>query len=219
MFPAFWMMPASRYTPPELDIMEFIATTQRVFMYVHWRDREGAEQRVRGTYGPVDFPAGYHVFGLLWEADELTWYVDGIKRLRVTEAARIPHVAMEVLVNLAVGVPGPPPPRSIRRGCEWIGYVSGSTERQRASAFSADGPPPAGRRETPRRAPVPCRCPARPGATAGGAERSRTTASGSGRRRSRRPWRRRPRSVPQRCPGRRDGRAAGFGRRPGGWST
>ncbi|WP_406398284.1 glycoside hydrolase family 16 protein [Streptomyces sp. NBC_00879] len=122
MFPAFWMMPASRYTPPELDIMEFIGTTQRAFMYVHWRDREGAEQRARGTYGPVDFPAGYHVFGLLWEADELTWYVDGIKRFRVTEADRIPHVAMEVLVNLAVGVPGPPPPSvdSARMRVDWV---------------------------------------------------------------------------------------------------
>ncbi|MGC9541911.1 glycoside hydrolase family 16 protein [Streptomyces sp. UG1] len=108
MFPAFWMMPASRFTPPELDIMEFLGNTRQVFMYVHWRDAD-AEHRARGSYGPVDFPADHHVFGLLWTPDELSWYVDGVRRFRVTEPERIPHVPMEVLINLAVGVPRSPP--------------------------------------------------------------------------------------------------------------
>ncbi|NUK05614.1 glycoside hydrolase family 16 protein [Streptomyces lunaelactis] len=122
MFPAFWMMPASRYTPPELDIMEFFETTQQLHMYVHWRDREGVQQREGGTYGPADFPAGYHVFGLLWEPDGLTWYVDDVKRFRVTDPARIPNVPMEVLINLAVGVPDPPPPSvdSARMRVDWV---------------------------------------------------------------------------------------------------
>ena len=109
MFPAFWMMPASKFTPPEIDIMEFLDTTQKVSMYVHWRDADGEEQRQRGTYGPVDFPDRFHVFGLLWEPDELVWYVDGVERLRVTDTERIPDVPMEVLLNLAVGVPSEPP--------------------------------------------------------------------------------------------------------------
>ncbi|MFF8840433.1 family 16 glycosylhydrolase [Streptomyces sp. NPDC015130] len=109
MFPAFWLMPAARFTPPEIDVMEFLDTTQKVSMYVHWRDEEGDEARQRGTYGPVDFPAGFHVFGLLWEPDELVWYVDGVERLRVTDTERIPDVPMEILLNLAVGVPKAPP--------------------------------------------------------------------------------------------------------------
>lgn len=87
MFPAFWLMPASRYTPPEVDIMEFFETTEKVRMYVHWRDRAGVNHRESATYGPVDFPARYHVFGLLWERDELTWYVDDVARFRVTDPA------------------------------------------------------------------------------------------------------------------------------------
>lgn len=109
MFPAFWMMPASKFTPPEIDIMEFLDTTQKVSMYVHWRDADGDEQRQRGTYGPVDFPDRFHVFGLLWEPDELVWYVDGVEHLRVTDTEKIPDVPMEVLLNLAVGVPSEPP--------------------------------------------------------------------------------------------------------------
>ncbi|MER5734457.1 glycoside hydrolase family 16 protein [Streptomyces sp. NPDC002262] len=109
MFPAFWMMPASRFTPPELDIMEFLDSTTRVNMYVHWVGPGGEEERQRGTYGPDDFSGRFHVFGLLWEPDALVWYVDGVERLRVTDPERIPDVPMEVLLNLAVGVPEEPP--------------------------------------------------------------------------------------------------------------
>ncbi|MFE9650472.1 family 16 glycosylhydrolase [Streptomyces sp. NPDC006365] len=110
MFPAFWMMPASRYTPPELDIMEFFGNTQRVDMYTHWRGRDGADEQQAGHHGPVDYPAEYHTFALLWKADVLTWYVDDVKRFQVTAPERVPHVPMELLINLAVGVPKSPPP-------------------------------------------------------------------------------------------------------------
>ncbi|MEU2239360.1 glycoside hydrolase family 16 protein [Streptomyces sp. NPDC018338] len=122
MFPAFWMMPASKFTPPEIDIMEFLDTTEQVSMYVHWRGPDGDEERQRGTYGPVDFPGGFHVFGLLWEPDKLVWYVDNVERLRVTDTERIPDVPMEVLINLAVGVPEPPPDSvdTARMRVDWV---------------------------------------------------------------------------------------------------
>ncbi|MGW8363853.1 glycoside hydrolase family 16 protein [Streptomyces wedmorensis] len=109
MFPAFWMMPESRFTPPEIDIMEFLDSTTRVNMYVHWREPDGERARARGEYGPSDFSGRFHVFGLLWERDALVWYVDGVERFRVTEPERIPDMPMEVMVNLAVGVPKEPP--------------------------------------------------------------------------------------------------------------
>ncbi|WP_217240998.1 family 16 glycosylhydrolase [Streptomyces sp. AC555_RSS877] len=122
MFPAFWMMPASRFTPPELDIMEFLGTTRQVSMYVHWRQQDGDRRKARGTYGPVNFADGYHVFGLRWTSDELSWYVDGVRRFRVTGAERIPRVPMEVLLNLAVGVPHSPPSsvQSAEMKVDWV---------------------------------------------------------------------------------------------------
>ncbi|MFE2557987.1 family 16 glycosylhydrolase [Streptomyces sp. NPDC059352] len=122
MFPAFWMMPASKFTPPEIDIMEFLDTTQQVSMYVHWNEPDGDEERQKGTYGPVDFPARFHVFGLLWEPDKLVWYVDNVERLRVTETERIPDEPMEVLLNLAVGVPKEPPDTvdTARMRVDWV---------------------------------------------------------------------------------------------------
>ncbi|MFJ8621739.1 family 16 glycosylhydrolase [Kitasatospora sp. NPDC093550] len=122
MFPAFWLLPASRTTPPELDVAEFISTTQYVQMTVHHTGPNGENIDQWERYGPQDFPAGYHVFALDWERDSLTWYVDGVERYRVTDPEKVPGVPMEVLINLAVGYPSSPPQNvdSARMAVDWV---------------------------------------------------------------------------------------------------
>jgi beta-glucanase (GH16 family) len=91
-------------------------------MHVRWRGHLGEPESDGHDYGPVDFPAEYHRFGLLWTAHEVAWYVDGERRFRVTQPERVPHVPMEVLLDLAVGVPKPPP-RSVdsaRMNVDWV---------------------------------------------------------------------------------------------------
>ncbi|MFC1438725.1 glycoside hydrolase family 16 protein [Streptacidiphilus sp. N1-10] len=106
-FPAFWLMPASRTTPPELDVVEFIGTTLSATMTVHWTGPGGDDlHEGRRFTGPSDFSAGYHVFALDWEKTSLTWYIDGVARLTLKE--HVPDVPMEVLLTLAVGYPHPP---------------------------------------------------------------------------------------------------------------
>ncbi|MBC3839848.1 family 16 glycosylhydrolase [Streptacidiphilus sp. 4-A2] len=107
MFPAFWLMPDTRSTPPELDVAEFAGTTQHVQMTVHWAGPGGKDQHLAGSYGPADFPSGFHVFALDWESDSLTWYIDGVSRFRTT--GHVPDVPMELLLDLAVGYPVAPP--------------------------------------------------------------------------------------------------------------
>ncbi|WP_329393419.1 glycoside hydrolase family 16 protein [Streptomyces lydicus] len=122
MLPAFWLMPASRHTPPELDVAEGLGSTDRIEMTVHWKGPAGEERTAAGRFGPVDFPAGHHVFALNWERDALTWYVDGEVRFRVTDPAKIPHVPMELLFTLAVGYPTVPPPGvdHARMSVDWV---------------------------------------------------------------------------------------------------
>ncbi|MEU8919817.1 family 16 glycosylhydrolase [Kitasatospora sp. NPDC048545] len=122
MFPAFWLLPESRTTPPEVDVAEFISTTQYVQMTVHFTGPNGEDKDQWERYGPQDFPADYHVFALDWESDSLTWYVDGVQRYRVTEPEKIPHVPMEVLLNLAVGYPSAPPQNvdSAHMTVDWV---------------------------------------------------------------------------------------------------
>ncbi|MER7772741.1 glycoside hydrolase family 16 protein [Kitasatospora sp. NPDC096140] len=122
MFPAFWLLPESRTTPPELDVAEFISTTQYVQMTVHYTGPNGEDKDQWERYGPQDFPAGYHVFAVDWESDSLTWYVDGVQRYQVTDPEKIPHTAMEVLLNLAVGYPSSPPQSvdTARMTVDWV---------------------------------------------------------------------------------------------------
>ncbi|MEU9040148.1 MULTISPECIES: glycoside hydrolase family 16 protein [unclassified Kitasatospora] len=122
MFPAFWLLPASRTTPPELDVAEFISTTQYVQMTLHHAGPNGEDLDQWERYGPEDFAAGYHVFALDWESNSLTWYVDGVQRYQVTDPDKVPDVPMELLLNLAVGYPSSPPQEvtSARMTVDWV---------------------------------------------------------------------------------------------------
>jgi beta-glucanase (GH16 family) len=109
MFPAFWLMPETSTTPPELDIVEFNGNEQTALMTVHWANSAGADTFSQTLYGPADFPAGFHEFAVDWEPNVITWYIDGVARRTVTDAAIIPKVPMEMLFTLAVGFPSAPP--------------------------------------------------------------------------------------------------------------
>ncbi|MFE2727846.1 family 16 glycosylhydrolase, partial [Kitasatospora sp. NPDC059327] len=110
-FPAFWLIPAAtRGTPPEVDIAEFPNTDQYVHMNLHWRGADGSDQHVGQNWGPADFSSDFHVYGVDWEPDTVTWYVDGKAWFQVTDPSRIPTVAMEIVINLAVGYLESPPP-------------------------------------------------------------------------------------------------------------
>jgi beta-glucanase (GH16 family) len=92
-FPAFWLMPQTRATPPELDVVEFIGGTRSVVMTVHWTGPDGEDlHQGRHFSGSLDYSAGYHVFALDWEKNSLTWFVDGVSRLVVTQ--HVPAVPM-----------------------------------------------------------------------------------------------------------------------------
>jgi beta-glucanase (GH16 family) len=109
LFPAFWLLPADRLWPPEIDIVEIIGSRTRAWMTLHWKNAAGVLQGQHGTYGPVDFSAGYHDFALAWEPRSLTWYIDGVPRFSITDPSIVPSTPMELLFTLAIGVPRPPP--------------------------------------------------------------------------------------------------------------
>ena len=121
MFPAFWLMPDTKATPPELDIIEFIGGTRTAIMTVHWTGPDGGDLHTGRHYrGPADFAAGFHVFALDWEQNSLTWYIDGVRRLVVTD--HVPQVPMEMLLTLAVGFPAMPPASvdSAQMKVDWV---------------------------------------------------------------------------------------------------
>lgn len=122
MFPAFWLMPDTRRTPPELDIVEFIGDPYDAEFTVHWPGPDGTDHHEGAHADPADYPADFHVYALAWEHDSLTWYVDGVARHRETDPVRIPDQPMELLLNLAVGYPTAPPDgvNSARMQVDWV---------------------------------------------------------------------------------------------------
>lgn len=82
-FPAFWMMPTE--TPKgwpkdgEIDIWEQIDTQNTAYQTIHsqWANEEGgAGNPQKGGTCATDANQ-FHVYGLEWTEDKLTWYVDG----------------------------------------------------------------------------------------------------------------------------------------------
>jgi beta-glucanase (GH16 family) len=103
LWPALWMLPASRASLPEVDIFETVGEAPDVAaLHTHWLEHGKNVGRGIKWHGP-DFSAGWHTFGLEWKPDSLTWYVDGVARLHVTDMKQIPHEQMYLIANLAVG--------------------------------------------------------------------------------------------------------------------
>ena len=105
MWPAFWLIPADRSWPPEIDAMEWQGGTPKIdYATFHWTDSNGKHQSDGTAYNTgIDLSAGYHTYGLDWQANYITWYLDGVPIKTFVNAAVIPQKPMYIIVNLAVG--------------------------------------------------------------------------------------------------------------------
>jgi beta-glucanase (GH16 family) len=94
---AFWMLPYSQKSLPEIDIMENWGTDPDILNQVIHRP-DGTESFVIPTVPHLT--AGWHTFAVNWEPRSITWYVDGRPTLAVSSG--IPHQPMYLLANLAI---------------------------------------------------------------------------------------------------------------------
>jgi beta-glucanase (GH16 family) len=101
LWPAFWLLPANAFGPPEIDVLEALGhEPNAVYMNVHWREKGKHRQAIGKHVGP-DFTQDFHTFAVEWDQEQLVWFVDGVERHRVV--GHSPHGPMYVLANLAVG--------------------------------------------------------------------------------------------------------------------
>ncbi len=117
-WPAFWLMPdrgrghgnvwERRTTDDggmEFDIMEHLAKwgPGRYSAAVHW-DGYGDDHQQWGNanlyYPPTE--DGFHVFGMLWEPDKVTWFCDG-KEMVSWESDRIMKYPAYIKLNVEMG--------------------------------------------------------------------------------------------------------------------
>ena len=109
-WPALWLVHHScaqaapcELWPPEIDLMEANgADPNRIIMNLHFNRYPNNHYVFSDVVGP-DFTSDFHIFSVDWFPDSVTYYVDGIERWKLTDAAMIPHERMYLVINLAIG--------------------------------------------------------------------------------------------------------------------
>ncbi|MGB8009468.1 MAG: glycoside hydrolase family 16 protein [Terriglobales bacterium] len=115
MWPAFWLLPSDGSWPPEIDTVEWLGNTPMTdYVTIHWGvEHNGHHPSSQRAYDTGDdLSAGFHTYGVDWQADHVTWYFDGKAIKNFTKVDAIPHKPMYIIVNLAVGGWIAPPDKS-----------------------------------------------------------------------------------------------------------
>ncbi|WP_051604918.1 carbohydrate binding domain-containing protein [Lachnobacterium bovis] len=131
--PAFWMMPTNENLygqwPKcgEIDIMEVMGhNPSKLYGTIHYGAPHAQQQGTFLTNPLIDFSNSFHKFGVEWEADHISWYVDGVKYYEtrnwfsaVEGGGEVTYPApfdqkFYMILNLAVGG-------------SWVGYPDEST--------------------------------------------------------------------------------------------
>lgn len=119
-WPAFWMLPTnSPYggwaSSGEIDVMESVNNADSMHGTIHYGSDWPNNQLNGGSFNNgTDFSAGFHVFSVEWEPDQIRWYIDGQQYHSVNSNQWFSSAApgnerapfdseFHILLNIAVG--------------------------------------------------------------------------------------------------------------------
>lgn len=104
MYTTFWMLAFWPETYHEIDIAEWRGTPNTVDMALNLSGPNGVySDHIVYDHGP-DFTADFHTYAVNWQPDSITYYVDGVQFLQVTD--NVPQTPMWILLNSGIGGPG-----------------------------------------------------------------------------------------------------------------
>ena len=101
MWSAFWMLPADYNDNYEIDVYENLGrlpNNDQGFYHA-----QGAVPGYFSNNTGVDLTKGFHTYGLDWEPNAITWYLDG--KAVYSTSTNIINRPMYLLMNLDVGGP------------------------------------------------------------------------------------------------------------------
>ncbi len=105
LWPAFWLMPASKAWPPEIDVFEYLGKDPNIVHgTLHYNDDAGVHRQIGAEHKGDDLSKDFHVFAVKWTPGEIIWYIDGQQYHRADK--RVPDVPMYLLVTSGAGWPG-----------------------------------------------------------------------------------------------------------------
>jgi beta-glucanase (GH16 family) len=98
---AFWLLPMSGPTPPEIDVTEVLGRDPKTGVMTNHTDAAHPNSHSETAAG-VDLSDGYHTYGLMWTPTTMTFYVDDVARF-TTATQPDEHQPMYMLATLGVG--------------------------------------------------------------------------------------------------------------------
>jgi beta-glucanase (GH16 family) len=120
LWPAFWMLGAGYNGSNwpdcgEIDIMEYIGKEPNLNMgTLHGPGYSGALGLTKWNRQKYNIADDYHTYAIEWQADQISWFYDGMKYFTVTRAdvgdrTWVGNQPFFIILNLAVGgqLPGP----------------------------------------------------------------------------------------------------------------
>lgn len=106
LWPAFWLLPADRTWPPELDVFEVLGhDTRTLYVTVHSgidAPADGGSAQAGRHMRTADLSRDLHVYGAAWTPERIVWFLDG-KAVHEVQTPADMHKPMFLVVNLAVG--------------------------------------------------------------------------------------------------------------------
>ena len=141
-WPTFWLLPADGSWPPELDALEAVGGNT-IYQTAHSGSATNQTALVF-TSNVTDVSNTFHTYGVLWNAQDVNFYIDG-QEVGSTPTPADMHKPMYMLVNLAVGgnFPGDAPPISRAPTCMSTMFTptASPTPRPSTASMSPKAPP------------------------------------------------------------------------------
>ncbi|NBO17709.1 MAG: glycoside hydrolase family 16 protein [Proteobacteria bacterium] len=103
-WPAFWLLPASKDWPPEIDVFESLgADPKTIITTVHYEDAYGNHaQKAVATNTGMDLSTEFHNYAVDWGPTNIKWYFDGQLIFSVPTPSSLRQPCY-LLANLAIG--------------------------------------------------------------------------------------------------------------------
>lgn len=99
-WPAFWLTPYNKW-PPEIDIFEFFGDDPCCHMTYHYEDEEGDPNEITEKVCDQDFSDEFHVYGVNWSGEEITWYIDGEEQFSY-DGEHVTEDEMSLIFNFGI---------------------------------------------------------------------------------------------------------------------
>jgi beta-glucanase (GH16 family) len=144
MWPAFWLLPADKTWPPEIDVLEAFGGDngrgEGGAFEMHWAAH--STDKGGGGWVPtgVDTQKTYNTYAVDWQADYITYYFNGQQVGRIPTPADM-HKPMYMMANVAVGGnwAGAPAPGTV--GSMDIDYIRAYSKDPNAPVYSGNTGP------------------------------------------------------------------------------